>query len=408
MMEIKYFKLLTILVVCFVVSGCSSSVRFYEFAEQSLDDPKINKIRVHIDAFGNIYPHEKGIASFAQNGDSHSVLDQFYSNKKLCETVDRTTSPFIYEHCDELKSNGEYGWDRAQQKLWQETGISIAEKAKNKDIVFLIHGFNTNGQEAIDNFDILKKKIGLAVPSKDIFYVEIFWDGFQGGPITGAWSKAQSSGPLVGFHMRQLFNGMINEYNRSKRNLPQFTILTHSSGAFVAGALLGDPSSALKDLRNPPPISAKYQLFKQHRADKTGRYAVPNIPNIRLAMIAAATPWNTFTGYSKNGERIVDGILSPSTQLIFTLNYKDTALQKYLHLASLNLLGATNAGANSRIYCNRLQTVKNVKSIAFDFSDGGFLIWNSHGVDGYMSRENANDFISAALGETASNEYKCP
>ncbi len=406
-MRLDIFKVM--LVIFFVVSvfGCATPVTFYDSAEAGSSIPSENIIRVYVDAFGNIYPQESGISNFKSNGGSHSVYDQFRSNKALCKEVSRKSSPYIYEHCSELKNNGFQGWVTAQDNLWLATGESIYDYAKGRSIIFLIHGYNNDAREAGDNFEILRGKINKNAPGKNYLFVEIFWDGFKGNPVSGAWGKAQSSGPLVGFHMRKLFKGMTNKYRQSEAAIPEITIITHSSGAFVAAALLGDPYSALPDLQDPPENSPLYRLFNSHRADTSGSYPIPNIEGIRLGMIAAATPWNTFTGHKVGDKDVVDGILAPSTKLIFTLNYKDTALQKYFHLASLNMLGATNAGAKPKVYCRNLREVKGIESTAFDFSDGGFLIWNSHGVKGYMDRVNSDNFIKAVLGIDIINQYVC-
>ena len=124
-------------------------------------------------------------------------------------------------------------------------------------------------------------------------------------------------------------------------------------------------------------------------------------------MIAAATASNTFTGSPDMDGDVEGGILSAETKLIFTINWKDTALTKYVGLMNINPTGATGAGQDEDLYCANLKQVKGQPSKAFDLSEGGILFWNSHGVDAYLERKNINDFLKAVLGYDVEDHFPC-
>jgi hypothetical protein len=243
-------------------------------------------------------------------------------------------------------------------------------------------------------------------------FVEVYWDGFEGNIVSGAWGKAQASGPLVGFQMRQLFKAIQQSYKANMHSLPKLMFITHSSGAFVAASTLGNPCSTLPDLQRPP--SPEWVEFSENKMGKSEKYPIPEFPEIRLGMMAAATASNTFTGGTGSEKLDCDekgktgGILSENTTLIFTINGKDSALTKYLGLANFDLFGATGAGAEKDLYCNELKQVKGRDTKAYDFSDGGVLLWNSHKAESYLDRANTTIFLEAVLGYQDNYQFNCP
>ncbi len=417
-------KIMIVVAIMPSILGCATPVTFYdsvgkEATENYIGNKEIH--RIHIDAFGNIYPNNTSLSRFGKPLESHSLYDQFLINKDKCPSFTNAESESITDHCLAVSSvtHSPYDdqglpideWKQAQARLWKKYANEIhkvAEVSSDNRLVFLIHGFNNTFSQAESNFSKIENRLRSIDKSDNLIFVEIYWDGFEGPPLSGAWSKAQASGPLVGFSLRQLFRHLDDLYSIDDKHLPETMFITHSSGVFVATSLLGNPYSALPELYNEDTkTSPGYEFFRDNRARNHPDYPIPKFSKVRLGMIAAATPSNSFTGAPKVDKGVDGGILTENTELIFTLNYKDVALQKYLGLANWNALGSTSSGANSKLYCRYLKTVKGVNSKAFDFSDSGFLIWNSHSVEDYLARQNADGFLAAILGGATENQYLC-
>lgn len=382
----KLYKVVTSIIFCIFVSACTSkNVTFYQDIEKNAQNT--DSIRIHIDAFGSIYPNEKGIVSFEKNlGESASLYNQFITNNAVCTDSNTTLSSNTRNLCkaiegmtpesydNQILPNEE--WRDAQSKIWEITGTKIFNQAsaQDRDILFLIHGFNNTFSDSSKNFQVIKNKVrAMATQNKEPLIIEIYWDGFEGLPLSGAWGKAQTSGPLIGFQMRQLLSHIQTKYETSQKRLPELMFITHSSGAFVAGSLLGNPYAVLPLLHNEDKVvSPEYLQFRQLRAGNHKKFPIPNFPKIRLGMIAAATSSETFTGYEKMDKQIEGGVLAKNTTLIFTINKKDIGLIKFFGLANVNLVGATSAGSDRDLYCRQLQNVKGEPTKAYDFSDGGF------------------------------------
>ena len=251
-------------------------------------------------------------------------------------------------------------------------------------------------------YELVKKEVtALTGEENKPLFVEIYWDGFEGLPLSGAWSSAQSSGPLVGFNLRQLFKGVQTAYADNNVQLPNVSVFTHSSGAFIIGATLGDPYDALPDLKKPK--SPEYAHFKKYKNGKNNTYPIPDFPQFRVGMIAAATPSETFTHSNKKPSDEETGILSNNTSLIFSINENDFALNKGFGLQNVNALGASGAGADLALYCDELAYLKEgqVESYAFNFAHpkSWFLdLWDEHNVKSYLSHDNKKVFLQSLLG----------
>lgn len=415
-------KIIILMLCSIFISGCASNVMFYGNIEKNINLKENNKksISIYVDAFGSIYPEAEGIKLFASvPEESGSLYEHFFYNKKICTQFLSSKESDIRGLCEAIKDIKyiddfklpNKNWRNYQTILWQKKGKIIFEEAskKNLDIIFLIHGFNNIYDKAKNNFSIIKKKIRSLIDKEKIpLIVEVYWDGFDGLPLSGAWSKAQSSGPLVGFQMRQLFKSIQDSYKQSNYKLPELMFITHSSGAFVAGSILGNPYSVLPNLHEKSKIrSPEYENFFKYRSGNNVKFPIPKFTKIRLGMIAAATPSNTFTGNKNMDSNVEGGILSTDTKLIFTINSKDIGLNKFFRLADVNLTGATGAGTDKEDFCILLKNLKEQENRAFDFSDGGFLFWNGHGVSSYLSRNNTNDFIKEVLGYKTLDYHFC-
>ncbi|PKG83855.1 hypothetical protein CXF85_10175 [Colwellia sp. 75C3] len=417
-----FSKMTTYLIVvayALFLSGCASNVYFLDAASKN-DELKNNNatsgntVKLYIDAFGNLYP-DNGYQTNQINEDlSGSLYDQSTAGnlcsssnraltgdaKLLCKTVVNETCDVKNKPCFPNEQ-----WLSAQTQLWKNAGTKIYSYASNnkaKRIFFLIHGFNNTVKDSAPMYELVKKEVTtLTGEENKPLFVEIYWDGFEGLPLSGAWSSAQSSGPLVGFNLRQLFKGVQTAYANNNVELPNVSVFTHSSGAFIIGATLGDPYGALPDLKDPK--SPEYAHFKKLRNGQNKTHPIPNFPQFRVGMIAAATPSETFTHFNENPTGEETGILSNNTSLIFSINENDFALNKGFGLQNVNALGASGAGADLALYCDELAYLKDgqVESYAFNFAHpkSWFLdLWDEHNVKSYLSHDNKKVFLQSLLG----------
>tara|TARA_R110001599_G_scaffold263053_2_gene463653 strand:- start:18861 stop:20195 length:1335 start_codon:yes stop_codon:yes gene_type:complete len=407
------FKFIFLCLVLAIFSGCASNVVFYDAISKdySASDYNDDTIKVYIDAFGNIYPEDFGLKAFKYDlVDSGSLYDQLSCKKDLCGSIDNIKQPNLKSLCDatltvDCKDKGNIltpEWKHAQNILWSNKGNSIYKHAskKNRDLFFLIHGFNNTYGEAKASFEAIKSNV-IDITGKDSapLFIEVFWDGFTRNTFgPPPWRKAQASGPLAGFNLRKLFKSIQYNYVTNDHNLPKIMVMTHSSGAFVAGSLFGNPYSALPLLHNDKVKELEWQTFHNNRAG-TEEYPIPSgFPSIHLGMIASATPSNTFEGNKSIDKDKEGGILANNTTLIFSINYKDVILKKGFGVQNIDSLGATGVGSDGHFYCKYLKVSTKYKSRAYDFSDGGFLFWNDHDVESYLGRKNGINFLRDVLG----------
>lgn len=407
-----------------LLNACSSHNVFFFKTEPDINLYKENTIKLYIDAQGDLYPKtwlnkvytpKKSISGYIYEQSGRDA-----SKTKLCPDLNPTPENDAYLLCQavinepcfksvkRINCQPNKQWISAQSQLWKNAASDIfikAENRTNKDLVFLIHGFNSTQDKSIKTFSEMKDEISLASTKLPLF-IEIYWDGFIGSSVINSWKKAQYSGPLVGFNLRQLFKEIKNNYNNDDK-LPNIRVLTHSSGAFVAGALFGNPYIVLPCLHHSSKCgdSSKYDTFRQYR-EGNNMYPIPDFTDISLAMIAAATPTTTFSG-GKTCDKNFDfnakgGILSKNTRLIFTLNPEDEILTKYINLT--DHFGATGAGVSKTGYCKNIANLKNkdFDTYAIEFNN------KKHGVSYYFkNKKSTNDFINLFLGKKVQDQKLC-
>ncbi|MBL4574068.1 MAG: hypothetical protein JKY86_13500 [Gammaproteobacteria bacterium] len=433
-MMINYFLPVFILSVS-VLTSCSSAPNnvfyFSQVAEAERKSRDIQlpdgSLQIFIDAFGNVYPKTgypstPNLIGNSATGAGSLFNQSVHQNSELCLNSENNPGSDAYllcqtiatEKCDfESQScSTTQDWKSAQKQLWHKEGQLIYEQAARlgkDEVLFLIHGFNNTYSESSGWYENVINEIH--AQGFDPLMVELYWDGFNGTPLfTKSWGFAQSAGPLVGFKLRQLFHGMELAYNENDIELPKIRMFSHSSGAFVIGALLGNPYSALPNLYDEDRRGTDFSEFYEHRDGSGEQYPIPNFPEIRVGMIAAATSTDTFTGVGKQDPERESGLLSPNTTLIFSLNTKDWVLGKVFGLENLNAGGATGAGADVGLYCAFLANLNEHKEqvdavYAFDFTRGGIL--NRHGVNAYFLSDKKEAFIKTMFAANDSDFYQC-
>lgn len=383
------------------IAGCMARpVTFGRYAVNSSYD------HIYLDAKGDIYPPDISPDVDKNINRTHRYISGYYKGLKDCSSAMMNNSLWSQSLCDYIKSGNEDSWKRAQQilmSLKSEEIESAIESKRNPVLVILIQGFNVRASESDATYDVVQKRISdyFVGTKKDPVFIRIHWDGREcpGGVIYcfGAWPQAQFTGPLVGFRLRRIFNSAVEKYP----NIP-VRIMTHSSGAFVAGSLIGDSSAALTLAQEGAKHADYYKEFRAAIRSTNGPYRFFSVPNLRVGMVAPATPPSTFTGLLSNcdeGKNKGEGILINRGFIIFGVNKNDTALQKYMWLSGFDYLGNTQMGTTG-YYKNQecLPQKEGLNFVALDFSNSsknksGFLWWEAHGWVKYIEREKMKKML---------------
>ncbi|WP_125782591.1 hypothetical protein [Pseudoalteromonas rubra] len=409
------------------LTGCASNVYYFNEAQKQ-ENLENGSVSIFIDAFGSVYPKNGLPPELTTNIPRESGIYDLMSMCDFdCSAVVENTEAFEICQMQHLPEKERYQFMRSVQlKLWNSRAKYLYEQIKGtkKEVVFLLHGYNSSYKDSTDSFKLMKEEVRQhAMPrERQFLFVNLYWDGFEGNPFSGAWSRAQASGPLVGFRLRQFFNAFSDMYKAEGKAPPNVTFLTHSSGAFVVGSLIGNPFFALPLLQNPKESDSEYNAFKKHRHgyESSGEYRIPEFSSMRIGMIAAATPTTTFNVLENKKDNsckkeVDSGVLAKNVTLIFSMNGRDFALTKMFNLQNLSGLGATGSGSDKDRYCTYLNVMNesrdNVSKVHAIHFENTYAPWyrltdkHSLGNSGYFDRtEQTNTFFNALLN----NDYSDP
>lgn len=264
-------------------------------------------------------------------------------NKLLCRK-----SGFAIEKNDPLRDSYDY-WRRLQATEIKKTVERVTqelERVKNKKIVMLIHGFRV--EDARTDYNKVKAlMMNNREDEASPLFLEVHWDGRKSPtlPLSAlrVWPRAQFSAPIVGFRLRPLLNELNAELEAANQSV-DLLVITHSTGAVVAGSLFGNPEAALpclNDIKKAKKCGPNYAEFKKATAVsiKTPDI-VPQWSNLSVVMLASATTPSTF--FVKGQPKL--GYQGPrNANLFFSHSEDDAALQKYLKVPGL--LGYSGLGA---------------------------------------------------------------
>ena len=347
-------KLIWVIFAIFATS-CASSVDFSEGRPIPKSVSQLPTVQVFLDKQGDFYNFDKlGAEQKLINNSDKSLICEY--NKALCKKTHEQiysscntseTPDLINENC-ELK-NIYQDWRKEQSDEVDKIVTNVLtqlDKTSNKTIVMLIHGFRVPnaGQDYRKVKSLLMNDRG---NQDSPLFLEVHWDGRQSPtlPISAlkAWEPAQWTAPVVGFRLRSLLNKLHNGLDHTKPK-PGLFVLTHSTGAVVAGSLFGNPKAALPCLKNESEASEcgpNYTEYFMADTYNDPHVKVPQWPNLNLVMLAPATTQTTFfvsddtaLGFQGNA----------GSNLIFSLSKKDNALNKYINEPRLK--GYSGLGAN--------------------------------------------------------------
>lgn len=362
-----------LILVSLFLTGCDTrNVSFFEAAEA---EDLAGVSRIYSDALGNFYPRSGLDRTFNRlpeyGGSLLTAMED--SSSGLCADVDEGSETASL--CDAIP-NGD--WHSTQTELRKNAAKKIIDEVrsngKDTDIIFLVHGFNNTASEAEESFEVARASIAkYAMPNRKQHFVEVYWDGHKSiGIPRESWKNAQWSGPLIGFKLRQLMYYLNQEMGDANNQSIRLRFLTHSSGAFVVGAIFGDPRAALEKLRVEPNLyGGDYEFFAYHRnsIDPGNHNSISSFDDLRIGMLAPATSDWTFIGNT----RFRGGFMSNGATVLFSIQPDDEALTKGGLGADTADQGSTGLGvdANSH-YCNGLRENSNladrdIRFIAYNF-----------------------------------------
>lgn len=402
------------------LSACASP-NVYHFNSVLEQQKNVKAVDVYLDAYGMRYP-PTGIAydylpELKYEGELQRAATDPQS--RLCQTN-------IGGDLGEMCSSGASEWDNIQTQLWTKTVTDISklfsDDSKNKALVVLIHGFNVD--DAQRDYRIAQARIReLNENGTDFVFLRVHWDGSKNPVLTRAWSKAQYSGPLVGFRMREFYN--ILSENNFGHVKPSVHVLTHSSGAFITTATFGNPISALPRLSEKTDTPTHYDDFKKSLVMKSEKRSIPQIENLRIGMLAPAIPSDSVTGYVKRIPNNADaskytpaesggfyaadrGWMAPKSYLNFSVNPKDEVLSNLGFVsANFSFLGAKGVGAKKETFCFIAdwegKRSKNTTVSGFDFTrtqedqEQGVAA-KSHSFSDYLTQNASTLFLKQFLG----------
>lgn len=410
-----------------LLAGCAG--KHVHFFPQNLEPDAAGETRLFLDARGHLYP-ETGLPADPAVRKKHqgSLFETAYDSRSgVCDNAAAGTEMAMLCAAVSRKNCASWAmcggqWEIAQQALWQRRGQEIAAaSARDGDtmLVFLIHGFNNWYEESQPNFDNAEEALKpLAPAGQKVRFIEIFWDGCRGSDTgVGCWGKAQATGPLAGFSLRQLFNA-IDQSWQTPANRPHMRVLTHSSGAFVASAIFGNPTAALPLLKKPTK-NERYKLFAAHASATSGPYRIPQPRSLKVAMLAAATPYASYSG----SDAYPGGVAVRNLELLISVHPRDRAITK-LGIIDCKLLGASCLGARREDVCSLTRRLKKAGKEArvtgYDFRRDE-SIWgkeaSAHDFSVYIRQASHHssffrDFMaietSQHLGGTEGLPFECP
>lgn len=410
------------------LSACASQ-NVYHFNSVLEQQESAKTVDVYIDAYGMVYP-ETGIAydyspELKYGGELQRAATDPQS--RLCQTN-------IGKDTGKMCIGGAVNWDDNQTKRWTKTVKDISklfeEDSNNKALVVLIHGFNVDNPKR--QYRIAQNRIHEVDRNEtDFVFLRVHWDASKKPVKTRAWSKAQYSGPLIGFRMREFYNILAKEnFGHIK---PSVHVLTHSSGAFITTATFGNPISALPRLSEKTDAPNHYDDFKKSLNMKSEKRYIPEIENLHIGMLASAIPSDSVTGYvkripdgtnpanyteAKSGGFYADdrGWMTSNSRISISVNPKDKVLSNKGFLsANFSLLGAKGVGTKKKTYCFiedwDSKESKNTSVRGFDFArtqedQANSISPKSHAFADYLTQKASTPFLKQFLGyETLDTSY---
>lgn len=398
-------RLILWMVASFLLSGCAN-VYFGQQIQDQVDDP--DSVHVYLDRVGSLYPG-KDIRIHDAKMPGDGTLKACFRIDAACAVpksapVGPGSEWKAVEDARSLGGSEEESWQFVQTAWAQQTAERLAAMVNgtNRTLVVLIHGFNV--KNASEAFRSARAKVTRASAKDNPVFLLVHWDGRSSPTGVGVWGHAQVNGFLAGFYLRRILAQVAPE--------TPVRVMTHSSGAFVLSATLGDPREAFVESVKKSPE------FREFNANINGaeRFPLPRSRDLRVALIAPATPPATYAGTAPNHVNHVKeayrGILVPA-QLIIGVNKDDWAISKGPLDGRWSAFGSAALGAGHQGYCDlrdrlagRRMENPSLDSIPVplmvDFAPSKqfprFGYWQDHAWTSYLERDRMGPTIDLLLG----------
>jgi len=399
----RHVPLVLTVLSCLPFLACAHHVVF----ERDADTQQV--IPLYFDRFGDLYPEQSDWpAAFTWYGDPALRFALQGRSPGIEGELSAISAEFN-------KSEGDWfaTWSKFQDAIWRRKEAAIARQlslntndSSPRMAIIFVHGFNSDQEDSRKNYETARERLKSLRPElREAIYFDIYWDGLKGG-ILPPWGKAQYNAPLVGLRLRRLLNALPPE-------MP-VRFLTHSSGGIIAASVIGNATQAFpprnqKDARDCSESDSPYCSYARLAGARSGPYAVPMRSDLRVGMLAAATPTNSFVDMA-NPEM---GALAPNATLIFGMNPRDEAIQKYVGADQISMIGATTMGSGGQDF-DMFQMVqselggRNIKVFGFNFLQRktSKLVSSpeTHAFTAYLARDAFPQFVEALFDPA----WNCP
>jgi hypothetical protein len=394
----KVFRILALSIAALFLSGCfgGRSVVYGDLIQATKTcPPPGDQITLFVDREGDLYPPSQVVVKSDKmtedlgGTDDLALLEPYFRNSEDPEVWSSMLRAV------DLQPSGDFqkDWVEVQTRLRRQASadiLKLIQRPEQPRIVVLIHGYNNDYWEAATWYDRVSCDIR-ARDEKTVF-LRIHWDGRKEDlPIT-IWSDAQRNGPLTGVGLRAVFRDVVAE--NPQRDI---AVITHSTGALVAAALLGDSSA--------PFMKSEDADFLRRLRDT---HSVPDPQRFRLGFLIPAAAVNTFGNYASGATSNAERRQRRPDRIVLGLNDDDAPTNKYI--ATCKASGDTCMNTRASKACLRIRDAFGDESVfdylrIYEFSNSSqqegrtLLFWEQHGVEAQMLRDRWDGFIEALLGD---------
>jgi len=386
-----------------MVGGCAfnekANVTYIEAVRtvSTLPNPD-QTVHIFVDRNGDLYPPSK--AGFTREGmeasHDHSTSEDYSSLWRYANNPNHRNQ--VISHINQEMPAAQVCIDGTMQECWRgyqkhlkaQTAFKLQELLSRhpcRRMVILLHGYNNDYSDAANWYDSVSSDINRRYPGT--LFVRVHWDGLGQSIPVGIWGNAQSNGPLAGVGLRYVFNWVNN------RKLDRETVvITHSTGALVAAAMLGDSSAPLPGMADV--LNSKHPL--------------PRADRFRVGLLIPAAAANTFNNYLATKSIGADAPSSRTpSRLVLGLNKKDGPTNKYF--LSCRASGDTCMNTDARAACRNISSAfsqvedfeNRFKIYEFSTDSTGKpnsgSLWEDHSVTSQMTRPKWGSFIDALMSD---------
>ncbi|UOF17393.1 hypothetical protein IEQ11_12510 [Lysobacter capsici] len=364
-------------------------------------------LTIFYDRKGNLYPSaavpvatNELIRGFDERQDAGTLRGYFAREATSSDTVVQRLARDAGLTDGALPSSqwSEANWQRIQAGYRRQLAARIEAAADGAPVVFVIHGYRNNYEDARDWYTPLDGMILQHEPRATL--VHVYWDGTTGWRFLHLWKQAQYNMAFIGLEFRRLLNEL-------PADMP-IRIITHSTGAPLVANAMGDASEAFRENGRPVLLEPEYYVRAaggDHAAGDDGSYAVKRKSRLRFAAVAPAATLDTFKRYDLARDIVPE-------RITMALNPRDSATGKYF--LNCELYGSSCMAVRPVQTCKLLVgtfAASGTDVGVFDFSrskvqtPGTARFWRKHSVMAYSKNDRWTPFLRHLLtdADTASD-----